>query len=369
MSWDDVAAAETDPDVLAHVVALGHDAVGRRALRATVADDGLLAPLAMDLLPTPSAAQRRAAEASLAAWERLGVTVALRGDAAWPERLARCSAPPPWLAWRGPLTLPPGPSVAIVGARRATPYGTGVAAWFAEAAAAAGITVVSGGAVGIDHAAHDAAASAGTTVVLGCGHDVPYPRPHARTDGLFGRVLAGGGALVSELLPGTQPRPQHVRARNRLVAALADVVVVVEGGPTSGSLVTAGDAADIGVEVLAVPGDVRAPGSAAPHRLLREGATPCTTPDDLLHALGAATHASPGGHVEVRQALSVLPAPVASVLAGAWPRPLRPDEVAARAGVGLGTVLAAVTRARVAGVVAASAEGIRLARAPDAAGT
>ncbi len=367
MTWDEVAAAGTDPGALAHVVALGHDAAGRRVLRAAATDDGLLAPLALDLLPDASVDQRRAAEATLAVWRRLGVRAALRDDPAWPQRLRRCAAPPPWLAWRGPPTLPAGPAVAVVGARRATPYGTGVAAWLAEAAAAAGITVVSGGAVGIDHAAHDATAGDGTTVVLGCGHDVPYPRPHARADGLFGRVLAGGGALVSELLPGTQPRPQHVRARNRLVAALVDAVVVVEGGPTSGSLVTAGDAADIGVEVLAVPGDVRAPGSAAPHRLLAEGATPCTSPDDLLRVLGAVAVGDPSAAGSAGQGPSVLPAPVARVLADAWPRPLRPDEVAARAGVGVGNVLAAVTRARVAGVVAASAEGIRLARAPTTA--
>ncbi len=366
MSWAEVAAAGTDPDRLAHVVALGQDTAGRRALRAAAGDEGLLAPLAEDALPPASASQREAAAASLAAWRRLGVRVALRADPAWPARLQRCAAPPPWLAWRGPAALGGGPAVAVVGSRRATPYGTGVAAWLSEAAAAAGVTVVSGGAVGVDHAAHDAAADHGTTVVLGCGHDVPYPRPHARPDGLFGRVLAGGGALVSELLPGTQPRPQHVRARNRLVAALVDAVVVVEGGPTSGALVTAGDAADAGVEVLAVPGDVRAPGSAAPHRLLREGATPCTGPDDLLEALGAACSQGSAG-ADAGTDLSLLPGPVAAALAEAWPRALRPDEVAARAGVGIGLVLAAITRARVAGVVVASAEGVRLTRAPDAA--
>src|SRR5690606_1664623 len=129
------------------------------------------------------------------------------------------------------------------------------------------------GAVGIDAAAHRAALESGgtTTVVLGCGHGVPYPRAHAVPGGLFDRVLDTGGALASELLPDEPPRAWQVRARNRLVAALVDVVVVVEGGARSGSLLTATAAADRGVTVMAVPGDVRAPGSVAPHRLLAEG--------------------------------------------------------------------------------------------------
>ena len=364
MSWADVAAAGTDPGLLAHVVALAHDAAGRRALAAALEDDGLLAGLVGDLLPAPSPSQEHAAAATRGTWRKLGVRAAVRGDPAWPGRLARCGAPPPVFAWRGPATLPTGPAVAVVGARRASSYGTGVAAWLAEAAAAAGVTVVSGGAVGVDHAAHAAAVDHATTVVLGCGHDVPYPRAHARVGGLFDRVLAGGGAICSELLPGTPPRPHNVRARNRLVATLVDAVVVVEGGPTSGALVTASEAADAGVEVLAVPGDVRAPGSSAPHRLLREGATPCTSPADLLQVLGA----TPAASADVDAPPSVLPPAVAAVLAAAWPRPLRPDEVAARAGVGIGAVMAAVTRARVAGAVASSADGVRLTRAPGAVG-
>ncbi|MEX0869263.1 MAG: DNA-processing protein DprA, partial [Nitriliruptoraceae bacterium] len=138
----------------------------------------------------------------------------------------------------------------------------------------AGARVVSGGAVGVDAAAHHAslASPGGTTVVLGCGHQVSYPRPHARTGGLFAQVVASAGTVCSELLPYEPPRPGAVRARNRVVAGLADVVVVVEGGTHSGSLLTASAAAEWGRTVLAVPGDVRAPGSQAPHRLLAEGA-------------------------------------------------------------------------------------------------
>jgi len=369
--WEAVAAPGSDPAVLARVVALSTTSGGRAAVRAAVADDPNLLDrgtlLGADLLPDPSQSQRTAAGQALRAWERLGVRVAVRGDPTWPARLERIDVPPAWLAWRGPETLAEGPAVAIVGARRATPYGTGVAAWLAEAAGQAGATVVSGGALGIDAAAHGAALEHGTTVVLGCGHAVDYPRSHARRGGLFERAVAGGGALISELLPTDEPRPYNVRARNRIVAGLVDVVVVVEGGPTSGSLVTATDAADAGVEVMAVPGDVRAGGSAAPHRLLREGAAACTVPEDLLAALSArlsvADHSgrpTDGDPVD----LSVLPAELVGVLREAWPRPVRTDQLAARSGVAVGTVLAAVTRGRVAGAVTETAEGVRLTRPP-----
>lgn len=358
--WEAVAARGTDPDLLATVVALTVHADGRRAVEAALGDEGLLDRA--DGLPRPDGPQHRAADAAAATWRRLGCRVALRGDAAWPARLDRTPAPPPWLAWRGSPASFDRPAVAIVGARRATAYGTGVAAWLAEAAAEAGAVVVSGGAVGIDAAAHDAAVDHATTVVLGCGHDVAYPRPHARPGGLFDRVLAGGGSLCSELLPGAAPRPQHVRARNRLVAGLVDVVVVVEGGPRSGSLVTAGDAADAGVEVLAVPGDVRAPGSAAPHRLLAEGAGACTGPDDLLAALRVT---SPGTGEDTSVATG-LPTEVETVLVERWPRPVRVERLASASGLGVGTVLAALTRARVNGTVSESSDGVRLRRAPHA---
>lgn len=370
-AWEAVAASGTDPAVLARVVALSTTSGGRDAVRAATRDDATLLDrgtlLGPDLLPEPSRSQQAAAAEVVRTWQRLGIRVAVRGDATWPARLERIDVPPAWLAWRGPEVLPDGPAVAIVGARRATPYGTGVAAWLAEAAGQAGATVVSGGALGIDAAAHDAALEHGTTVVLGCGHAVDYPRSHARPGGLFERAVAGGGALVSELLPNDQPRPYNVRARNRIVAGLVDVVVVVEGGPTSGSLITATDAADAGVEVLAVPGDVRAAGSAAPHRLLREGAAACTGPEDLLAALS--DRLSVGQHPGRRADgdpvdLSVLPATVVEVLREAWPRPVRTDQLAARAGVAVGAVLAAVTRGRVTGGVTETAEGIRLTRPP-----
>lgn len=371
--WDEVAAPGTDPATLArlvqHVVAgPGTAAIGRLVAGAAAG----LPP------PEPATALRRALDACGAktaasppdgadiveAWARAGVRVACLGDPLYPQRLlADWPRPglPLLLAWRGAPPHRDTPAVAIVGARRATPYGTGIAGWLAEAASAAGVTVVSGGAVGIDAAAHAAAlrGGGGTQVVLGCGHGVPYPSVHARPGGLFDRILHSGGTVLSEHLPRTRPRPGVVRERNRIVAALADAVVVVEGGARSGSLLTAGAAADLGIPVLAVPGDVRRPGSTAPHRLLAEGAAPCTGPADLLDVLPDTAAATPTPAATVD-----LPPALLGPLQAAWPAPLRVDDLAAASGLPIARVLVALTRAALAGEVAEDADGVRLCRPP-----
>jgi DNA processing protein len=352
-----------------------------------------------------------ASRALVERWRSLGCRIALVGDPGYPVRLAAGWPDvdvPVWLIRRG-TDAGSMPSVAIVGTRRPTTYGTGVAAWLAESVARIGIRVVSGGAVGIDAAAHRAALGTpgGTTVVLGCGHGVAYPRPHARTGGLFEQILDDDGELVGELFPEQPARPMAVRARNRIVAGLADAVVVVEGGERSGSLLTADAAAGLGRAVLAVPGDVRAPGSLAPHRLLREGATPCTEPADLLAAIqgihvaasgepSAASSASGGSSAasaapgsagatgsaaaaasrdercgqpaagDVPSPVSALPPAAVAVLQAAWPRAVSLEDLAGRSSVPVGALLAAVTRARLAGELAEDASGVRLRRAPAA---
>jgi DNA processing protein len=372
-----VAAAGTDAEVLALLVAW---ACGPRrdldALRRRVRDDPThtLAAHALEG-GGPGAPVLEVAQRVLERWQALGVRVAVVGDPAYPARLAEGwpdSDAPVLLAWRGTSPADAGPSVAIVGARRATEYGTTVAAMLASAVARAGGRVVSGGAVGIDAAAHEAALElpGGTTVVLGCGHAVPYPKPHARAGALFDRVLEDGGTLVSELLPDVVPHPGVIRARNRILAGLADVVVVVEGDERSGALLTAGAAAERGRDVLAVPGDVLRPGSRAPHRLLAEGAAPCTGPADVLARLpdggAASAHggervlATPGEHVRSAAVAGLLPYPVLRILAGAWPRGVPLDELAHATDGGVGALLAALTRARVAGVVEDVAGGVRL---------
>jgi DNA processing protein len=190
-------------------------------------------------------------------------------DPHYPARLAEAApAPPLWV--RGTLEDDDAPAIAIVGSRRGTPYGLEVAARLARDLAARGVTIVSGFARGIDSAAHRAALEAGgrTVAVLGCGIDVVYPPENAR----LADAVAERGALVTQFPPGTPPLPHHFPTRNRTLAALALGVVVVEAAARSGSLSTAGFAADLGREVFAVPGKITAPTSAGVHRLLRDGA-------------------------------------------------------------------------------------------------
>lgn len=311
-------------------------------------------------------------------WARLGVRIALVGDAAYPAMLAEGWPEldgPVLLAWRGEPPAGTGPGVAVVGARNATAYGTSVAETLAAAVARAGGRVISGGAVGIDAAAHAATIGlpGGTTVVLGCGHAVRYPVPHARSGGLFDRVLADGGTLVSELLPEVTAHPGVIRARNRIVAGLATVTVVVEGGGRSGALLTAGSAAERGREVLAVPGDIFAPGSAAPLRLLGEGARACTGPGDLLDLLpglrsgndrpspsasGVGTQA--GTQAGPQAGPGVLPGPIRRALERAGSRGIGIEELAPLHPGGAGALLALLTRARIAREVEDVAGGVRL---------
>jgi DNA processing protein len=312
-------------------------------------------------------------------WAARGVRVAIVGDLGYPERLAEGWPDldaPVLLAWRGEPPATSGPGVAIVGARNATPYGTAVAELLAAAVARAGGRVVSGGAVGIDAAAHGAALGlpGGTTVVLGCGHDVPYPVPHARPGGLFERVLEDGGTLVSELLPEVGAHPGVIRARNRIVAGLADATVVVEGGGRSGALLTATAAADRGREVLAVPGDITVPGSVAPLRLLAEGARVCSGPQDVLALLPTSrasavsrTDEDPVGPSRPGSGLGhdPLPAAVHRALERAGPRGLAVEDLAPVLRGGAATLLAVLTRARIAGVVEDVPGGIRLRAGRD----
>lgn len=365
-----VAAGGTDPGLLVRVVVWllrpRRTADGlRRACREAA---GGPAERLSALAPRPARTEREAAAAVLRAWAELGVAAALVGDPAYPAVLAAGwpdTPGPVLLAWVGepPAT---GPAVGVVGARWGTGYGTGVAAWLAATVARAGVRVVSGGARGIDAAAHDAALEepGGTTVVLGCGHGVSYPRVHAAPGGLFDRVLDHGGTLLSEQLPHARPHGGNVRSRNRVVAGLVGALVVVEGGEGSGSLVTAGAAADRGVPVLAVPGDVRASGSVAPHQLLAEGAAPCRGPADVLETLGTGPAGPAAGAGAAAPAAPGLPEDVAALLAAAWPRPLRVEELARRTGRSVGALLGELTRARVAGSVAESVEGVRLRRQP-----
>jgi DNA processing protein len=215
----------------------------------------------------------------LAQLQRWGGRLVCPGDAGWPAALDDLGSRRPFCLWvRGPLDLAAacaGRAVAVVGARAATAYGEHVAGEVAAGAAERGFTVVSGGAYGIDGAAHRAAlAVEGPTVaVLACGVERAYPRGH---EALLTRIAARG-AVVSEVPPGSAPTRWRFLERNRLIAALAAATVVVEAAWRSGALSTAGEAARLLRPVGAVPGPVTSAASAGCHRLLREQGAVCVT--------------------------------------------------------------------------------------------
>ncbi len=179
---------------------------------------------------------------------------------------------------------PAGPRVAIVGSRRPSPYGEAVAEQLGLELARAGVVIVSGLALGIDAAAHRGALNAGgiTIAVMGTGVDVVYPAAHTV---LAEAIVAGGGALVSQFPDGTGPRRHNFPARNYTMAALSDVVVVVEAAEGSGALITAEAALELHKEVMAVPGSVFSALSVGTHGLLRDGAGLVQNARDVLAAL------------------------------------------------------------------------------------
>jgi DNA processing protein len=218
------------------------------------------------------------------AWaERAGVRILPLEDAAYPRLLKEIADPPPILYVKGDGLAAAGRAVAVVGSRWITPYGRRVTASLARAFAQAGITVVSGMALGVDGQAHRSALEAGgnTVAVLGVGLDRPYPPEHGK---LFAQI-AEQGAVVSEFPPGTRPLGAHFPRRNRVISGLSLGVVVVEARKGSGSLITARLANDQGREVFAVPGDVHQPGSAGTHALIREGARLITGAGDVIEEL------------------------------------------------------------------------------------
>lgn len=203
----------------------------------------------------------------------------------WPQALAQASPPPVRLFIRG--TLPDRPGVAVVGTRKMSPYGRACVEMLVPEIVRLGRPVVSGLALGIDGVAHDAALRAGgtTIAVIGSGVDDPsiYPRAHF---GLAMRIIAGGGAVLSEYAVGAPGLPHHFPERNRIVAALSSAVLVIEAPKKSGAMITARLALETGRDVWAVPGAITHPNSEGPNALIRDGATPIACLEDVAHALG-----------------------------------------------------------------------------------
>lgn len=201
----------------------------------------------------------------------------------FPYHLKQIHKPPRELFVIG--ELPDRPMVAIVGTRKPTPYGREVAYRLAYDLAAAGLTIVSGLAYGVDGIVHRAALDAGgkTVAVLGCGLDVCYPSRH---QALTREIVEGRGAVISEYILGTPPLQHHFPARNRIIAGLSEGVVVPEADAKSGSLITARMALEESRIVMAVPGSILSQRSDGPNNLLKAGATPVTSAADVCLALG-----------------------------------------------------------------------------------
>jgi DNA processing protein len=242
----------------------------------------------------------------VATWARLGghdaaalaaahaeaeIAILLRGDDAYPAEFEQDLAPPAVLFARGALPLVDAPRVAIIGTRRCTGVGAGFARELGAELTEAGVVIVSGLALGIDGAAHRGVLDAtGAPVgVVGSGLDIVYPQRH-RT---LWEAVAEQGVLLSEAPLGARPLGWRFPARNRLIAALADLLVVVESHDAGGSMLTVEEALARDVPVMAVPGSVRSPSASGVNRLLSDGCHPVRDATDVLIALGLTTRSRP----------------------------------------------------------------------------
>ena len=203
----------------------------------------------------------------------------------YPARLLDLYDPPDSLYIYGDLSLLNLPMIAIVGSRSASPEGIKNAYYFAQALSAEGYLIVSGLAKGIDGAAHLGALGPNegypTLAVCGTGLDIVYPREHLR----LAKAIASTGLLVSELAPGLGPKPWHFPRRNRIIAALAIGILVIEAAERSGSLITARLGCELGREIFAIPGSIHHPLSKGCHHLLQQGAKLVQSPKDILEEL------------------------------------------------------------------------------------
>ncbi len=262
---------------------------------------------------------RQAAEAERVRVAGQSATVVTYGCPEYPERLREIYDPPPVLWVRGAVGLLGRPSIAIVGTRHPSPYGSGVAEMLARDLAVRRLLVVSGMARGIDTCAHKGALAARmpTVAVWGTGIDVIYPKENKK---LAEEILATGGAIVSEVPMGTFPAPQNFPRRNRILSGLSVGVLVVEASENSGTRVTARCAADQNRDLYAVPGNVTSKNSWTPNTLIKQGAKLVATWEDVWEDLPSQVRMEleqeAGIESKPEAAASLLPDPV-----------LRPHEV------------------------------------------
>lgn len=212
-------------------------------------------------------------------------------DSSYPKLLKEIPTAPEKLWVKGEIETGDNLAIAVVGARKITSYGRQVTENLVPGLASAGLTIVSGLARGVDSVAHRAALSCGgrTIAVLGSGIDIIYPPENKK---LYWEIAANG-AILTEFPPGTPPKREHFPSRNRIIAGLSLGVLVTEAAEISGSLITAGFAADFGREVFAVPGPMYSPMSAGTANLIKDGAKLVSKVSDILEELNLATSRQP----------------------------------------------------------------------------
>lgn len=292
-------------DAVSRLRLIRTDSIGPVTYRQLIARFGD-AQTALDALPDLARRGNRrlaicpeaVAVAELETAARLGAQLLFIGTPDYPALLAGTETAPPVLYARGDLTLLDRPAVAIVGARNASAAGSRFARQLAIDLAEADHVIVSGLARGIDAAAHAGSLDRGTIAVVAGGADVPYPPDHAD---LMARI-ADQGLVVAEQPPGVEPQARHFPRRNRIIAGLAAGTLVVEGAPKSGSLITARIAADLGRDVMAVPGSPLDPRAQGCNLLIREGATLIQSAADVLEALSTLS-GQPRTHLQVAEPL------------------------------------------------------------------
>jgi DNA processing protein len=288
----------------------------------------------------PVRSRQRAGEAA-ARGEAAGLRIVPFGDRLYPPLLTQIADPPPVLWVSGQIDALGNPAVAIVGSRAGSTYALTVAERLGAELAGRGITVVSGLARGVDSAAHRGALSVnGITVgVLGCGADLVYPAEHAP----LANEIVRRGAMLSELVPGTVPKPAFFPLRNRIISGLVRAVVVVEAGEKSGSLITARCALEQGRDVLAVPGNVLNGRNRGGHALLRDGARLVESADDVMEELGLTSPASkpPGQAAESHALLEAIPRA----------EPVDLEEIAAKTGLSAAELLPRLMELELTGVL------------------
>lgn len=275
-----------------------------------------------------------------------GVAITPLGDPHYPYLLSQIPSPPPVLYVRGNVEALHRTSLAVVGTRRPSPYGLAVTKTLLEPVVRAGITIVSGLALGIDGQAHNVAVNyhAPTVAVLGCGVDSIYPGEHRR---LAEDIITHGGAIISEFPLGAEPERHHFPQRNRIISGLSKAVLLVEAGEKSGALITAKFAVEQNRDVLAVPGNITSPESIGPLNWLKLGATPITSAADILRVFDVSIDA-PQPTITSYVPQSETERNIIEVLA---PGPLHVDELAEKSRLDNSVVSATLTLLEINGAI------------------